>query len=102
MLPFAVMFRNLFRRLSRPLPEAVAVGTAVVTVEVGVPVPLAVRKPEARHMDEKGRCVYGYWITDESRWVWALQRRAWEHDTHWISAHAEALPLTCFAPEVGS
>jgi hypothetical protein len=97
------MLRNLLRRSSPPAPpEIIAVGTAVVTVEVGVPVPLAVRKPEARHMDEKGRCVYGYWCTEYGHWVFGLQYGSMSEDTHWISAHAEALPRTCFAPEVGS
>ncbi len=102
MLPYTVMFRNLFRRLSRPLPEVVAVGTAVVTVEVGVPVPLAMRKPEERHKDGEGRCVYGYWHSRQQRWNWSVQSVPYTSDTHWVSAHAEALPETCFAPEVGS
>ncbi len=60
------MLRNLFRRFISP--EVVAVGTAIVTLEVGVPVPLSARKPEARHMDAEGRCVYGYWCFNQWRW----------------------------------
>jgi hypothetical protein len=98
------MLRNLFRRFTQSIspPEVVAVGTAVITVEVGVPVPLAVRKPEARHKDAEGRCVYGYWCKLLGRWIFDIQHCPYARDTHWVSAHAEALPETCFAPEVGS
>jgi hypothetical protein len=59
------MLRNLLRRFRQPAPpDVVAVGTAVVTVEVGVPVSLAVRKPDARHKDQEGRCVYNDWCGD--------------------------------------
>jgi hypothetical protein len=94
------MFKNLIQRLNSIKPPSVtAVGIAVVTVEVGVPVPLAISKPSDHHCDHMGRCVYGRWDAPEKRWVWGIQSRPYANDTHWISAHAEALPETCFKPE---
>ncbi len=79
-------------------PVTVRVRVSGSVALFGMPVALSVRRPPSCHLDDDGRCIYGYWNKTDGRWEWGLQDAPDECDTHWVSAYAEALPETCFSP----
>lgn len=73
-------------------------GVCSVPLQVALPIPLTERQPEPADCDGLGQALYGCWDSEDGRWNWGLQNHPDLQDTHWVSAHAEAVPETAFRP----